>query len=143
MALAKKGNWGGIWKSIKRIDKDSNGYVTLEELDEIFREQFPLELEGKSLLRFFRIRYGSIANKNLVNYKQLKQDINSKIAISSSVTPSERTYPSEISSYQVTATDLKRKQPLQKMEVDDEDDLSTLKIEGTVLEHGASSKNKR
>lgn len=69
MAVSKKGNWGGIWKSIKKIDKDSNGYVTVEELEEIFREWFPLELEGKSLMRYFRSKYSSIANKNLINYK--------------------------------------------------------------------------
>ncbi len=54
MANNKKQAWIGIWKSIKKIDKDSNGYVTLEELDEIFREWFPLELEGKTINRFFR-----------------------------------------------------------------------------------------
>jgi hypothetical protein len=75
IASSKKLNWVGIWKSIKKIDKDSNGYVTLEELDEIFREWYPLELEGKTFNRFFRLKYGSISNRNLINYKQLKLDI--------------------------------------------------------------------
>jgi hypothetical protein len=79
MAQNKKANWGGIWKSIKKIDKDSNGYVTLDELDEIFREWFPVELDGKTLHRFFRYNYGSVQNRNLINYKQLKIDLNSKI----------------------------------------------------------------
>ena len=79
LALAKTANWAGIWKSIKKIDKDSNGYVTNDELDEIFREWFPLELDGKSLIRFFRTHYGSIANKNLINYKQLKIEFNTKL----------------------------------------------------------------
>lgn len=79
LALAKTTSWAGIWKSIKKIDKDSNGYVTVEELDEIFREWFPLELEGKTVTRFFRSRYGSIANRNLINYKQLKADFNAKL----------------------------------------------------------------
>jgi hypothetical protein len=38
MAINKKARWGGIWRSIKTIDKDSNGYVTIDELEEIFRE---------------------------------------------------------------------------------------------------------
>lgn len=59
MANSDKAKWGGIWKSIKNIDKDSNGYVTIEELSEIFIEYFPLELDGKSLLRYFR-KYVSI-----------------------------------------------------------------------------------
>jgi len=79
LAIAKTPNWAGIWKSIKKIDKDSNGYVTVEELDEIFREWFPLELEGKTVIRFFRSRYGSVANRNLINYKQLKADFNEKL----------------------------------------------------------------
>ena len=69
LAQVKKLNWVGIWKSIKKIDKDSNGYVTLEELDEIFREWYPLELEGKTLNRYFRQKYCSMSNKNLINYK--------------------------------------------------------------------------
>lgn len=38
IASSKKAIWGGIWRSIKKIDKDNNGFVTIEELDEIFRE---------------------------------------------------------------------------------------------------------
>ena len=75
MALAKISQWGGIWKSIKRIDKDNNGYVTIEEIDEIFKEWFPMELEGKSL-RFFFKRFGSVQNKSLIHYKKIKEQIN-------------------------------------------------------------------
>lgn len=59
MACNKKASWGGIWKSIKKIDKDSNGFVTIEELEEIFREQFPIELDGKSLYYYFK-KFASI-----------------------------------------------------------------------------------
>jgi hypothetical protein len=59
MAMNKKDKWGGIWKSIKRIDKDSNGFVTIDELEEIFREWFPVELEGKSPYYYFK-KYSSI-----------------------------------------------------------------------------------
>jgi hypothetical protein len=72
-------NYAGIWKSIKKIDKDSNGYVTIEELDEIIREWFPLEMESKTMNRWLRGEYGSVANKHLINYKQLKNDINAKL----------------------------------------------------------------
>lgn len=71
IAILKKANLGGIWKSIKKIDKDSNGFVTVEELEEIFKEWFPIELEGKSLYYYFR-KFGSIQNKNLINYKKIK-----------------------------------------------------------------------
>jgi Ca2+-binding EF-hand superfamily protein len=59
MAVKKKGQWGGIWKSVKMIDKDTNGYLTIDELEEIFREWFPVELDGKSLVHFLR-KYSSV-----------------------------------------------------------------------------------
>lgn len=80
IAITKKAQWGGIWKSIKTIDKDNNGYVTAEELEEIFREWFPVELDGKSLIRYFR-KFCSIQNRVLIHYKKIKDDINSKIMI--------------------------------------------------------------
>lgn len=78
MAVSKKANWGGIWKSIKKIDKDSNGFVTIDELEEIFREWFPVELEGKSPYYYFK-KFGSIQNKYLINYKKIKDSINHAI----------------------------------------------------------------
>lgn len=68
MAKNKKSSWGGIWRSIKGIDKDQNGFVTGDELEMLFREYFPLELDKKSLLKFFK-KYRSIQNKSLINYK--------------------------------------------------------------------------
>lgn len=41
MANKKKSNWGGIWKAIKLIDKDQNGFVTYDELEGIFKDYFP------------------------------------------------------------------------------------------------------
>ena len=38
MAFQKLALWGGIWKTVKAIDKDSNGFVLIEELEEIFKE---------------------------------------------------------------------------------------------------------
>lgn len=78
IAVKKKSNWGGIWKSIKTIDKDSNGYVTIDELEEIFREQFPMELDKRSLYHYFK-KFCSVQNKNLINYKQIKEHINNLI----------------------------------------------------------------
>lgn len=75
MAIQKKDKWGGIWRTMKTIDKDSNGFVTASELEEIFKEWFPLELNGKALVNVFR-KYRSEQNKNLINYKLLKDYIN-------------------------------------------------------------------
>lgn len=78
MAASKKANWGGIWRSIRKIDKDSNGFVTIEELEEIFREWFPVELEGKTPYSYFR-KFSAVSNKNLINYKPIKEKINKLI----------------------------------------------------------------
>jgi len=75
MASNKKANWGGIWRSIKKIDKDSNGFVTVDELEEIFKEWFPIELEGKTCYHYFK-KFGSVQNRALINYKKIKDSIN-------------------------------------------------------------------
>lgn len=82
LASVKPNNFfAGIFKSIKKIDKDSNGFVTIEELDEIFREWYPLEMEGKTLNRYLKRVFGSLSNRNLINYKQLKAEILSKARV--------------------------------------------------------------
>ena len=75
VARRKMAEWGGVWRSVKKIDKDRNGYVTIEELDEIFREWFPLEMEGKTLQRWFR-QWASVQNRNLINYREIKEQVN-------------------------------------------------------------------
>ena len=42
-----------VWRAIKEIDKDNNGYVTNSELDDIFKLHFA-ELEDKNLKKLFR-----------------------------------------------------------------------------------------
>jgi hypothetical protein len=52
----KKSQWGGIWKTIRQtLDRDSNGYILMHELEEVFKEYFPVELEGKSLRHWFSL----------------------------------------------------------------------------------------
>lgn len=76
--MRKKGKWGGIWKSVRNIDKDSNGFLLVQELEEVFHDQFPTELEGKSLRNFFH-RFVSVQNKTLVDYRKIKGMMNEKI----------------------------------------------------------------
>ena len=40
-------------KCIKEIDKDHNGYVTNQELDDIFKMTYPNEFGDKDLKRLF------------------------------------------------------------------------------------------
>lgn len=41
-------------KIIKNIDKDNNGYVTNQELDDIFKMHYDLELKTKDLKTLFK-----------------------------------------------------------------------------------------
>jgi hypothetical protein len=92
LASSKPNNFfGGIFKSIKKIDKDSNGFVSIEELDEIFREWYPLEMEGKTLNRYLKKIYGSVSNKNLINYKQIKSEVLSKVKLTTADSSSTNT----------------------------------------------------
>ena len=63
-----------VWRSIKDIDNDKNGFLDVGELEQCFREHFAPEMEGKSLVYFFR-RWSTDHDKDLVNYRFVKQAI--------------------------------------------------------------------
>lgn len=44
-----------------------------------------MEMDGKNLNRFFKKRYGSVANRNLINYKQLRLDFLTKTVNTSTI----------------------------------------------------------
>lgn len=46
-------------KNIKEIDKDNNGYVTNQELDDIFKMHYEHEFGNKDLKRIFK-KFASI-----------------------------------------------------------------------------------
>jgi Ca2+-binding EF-hand superfamily protein len=58
-------------KCIKEIDKDNNGYVTTQELDDIYKLNYPDELGDKDLKRLFRA-FSSIQNTILIDYKRMR-----------------------------------------------------------------------
>jgi hypothetical protein len=60
-----------VMKCIKEIDKDNNGYVTSQELDDIFKLIYPEEFGDKDLKRVFR-GFSSIQNTILIDYKRLR-----------------------------------------------------------------------
>ena len=63
-----------VWRSIKDIDDEKNGFLAVNELEDCFREHFAPELEGKSLVYFFR-RWSTDHDKDLVNYRRIKETI--------------------------------------------------------------------
>ena len=68
-----------VWRSIKDFDSDKNGFLFTQELDGCFREHFAPELEGKSLVYFFR-RWGTDHDKEFINYRLIKEFIEAKVA---------------------------------------------------------------
>jgi hypothetical protein len=67
-------NWNLVWRAVKDVDHDKNGYLSIEELEECFREFYLLELEGKSMVHYWR-QFGTDHDKQLVNYRKIKLDI--------------------------------------------------------------------
>ena len=63
-----------VWRSIRDNDEDRNGFLGADELELCFREHFPHELDGRSLIYYFR-KYSTDHDKNLVNYTKIKQSI--------------------------------------------------------------------
>ena len=69
-----------VWRSIKDHDADKNGFLAVDELDGCFREHFAPELEGKSMVYYFR-KFSTDHDKDLVNYRKIKEGIVSKMDV--------------------------------------------------------------
>ena len=69
--LAKEDKLANVLKCIREIDKESNGYVTIQELDDIFKVVYPEALADKDIKRLFR-RFSSIQNTLLIDYKMMR-----------------------------------------------------------------------
>lgn len=67
------------WRSIRlQYDQDKNGFITTEEFEEQFYQYFPQALEGKSMCNLMK-QYLSFYDKTLINYKQIKDEIDTAI----------------------------------------------------------------
>jgi Ca2+-binding EF-hand superfamily protein len=53
---------------------DKSGFLQSEELENCFREFFPVDLDGKSMAYFFR-DFGCEHDKDLVNYRKMKDTV--------------------------------------------------------------------
>jgi Ca2+-binding EF-hand superfamily protein len=51
-----------VVRDIKKIDKDNNGYILINEMNKIFKSHYQKELEGKTLNKILR-PFSSIQNK--------------------------------------------------------------------------------
>ena len=69
-----------VWKSVKENDIDKNGFMLCSELEDCFKEHYPAELEGKSLVFYFR-KFSTDHDKNLINYRGIMKQIYSNTVI--------------------------------------------------------------
>jgi Ca2+-binding EF-hand superfamily protein len=65
-------------KCVKEIDKDNNGYVTNQELDDILKMIYPTEFGERDLKRLFKL-FSSIQNRILIDYKKMRTFIMDRI----------------------------------------------------------------
>jgi Ca2+-binding EF-hand superfamily protein len=79
MVMTNLKSWKDIWRNVRQVyDQDKNGFVSTEELEDMFKQYFPHQLEGKSMCLYFK-GYLSFYDKSLVNYRQLRDEINAII----------------------------------------------------------------
>lgn len=76
--IAKNNRLVQIMKVIKDIDIDNNGYVTNQELDDIFKMHYEAELGSKELKPVFK-KFASIQNRVLIDYKRMKDYLTKKV----------------------------------------------------------------
>lgn len=76
--LSKQPHTKDLWREVRKYDIDSNGFLTLNELNSVFTQVYP-DLEGKSLFKVFR-PFGSIQNKNLIDYKKFREYLEQQLA---------------------------------------------------------------
>jgi len=44
LAIKNSNNWNLVWKAVRQMDHDRNGFIELEELESVLRENFYYEL---------------------------------------------------------------------------------------------------
>ena len=64
--------------ALRTIDPDRNGYVTQQELDDIFRESYRDQMEGKHIFELLK-DFRCVTNKILVDYNKFKKWVYTKI----------------------------------------------------------------
>ena len=78
--LTRDNKLASIVRDIKKIDKDNNGYVLINELNKIFKTYYQRELDGKTLNKVLR-PFSSIQNKQLIDYKRFNLQLLQKLKL--------------------------------------------------------------
>lgn len=79
MAIANVKGWKDLWYDVKKIDIDKNGLMDINDLGHLMKDYFPDHLEGKSLHYFFK-QFCVSYDKNVINYKPIKDSVNKEVA---------------------------------------------------------------
>ena len=78
-ALTNLLGWSRIWREIRTLDIDRNGFIERQEFEQLLRDQYPLELEKYSFLDFLD-KYPCSYDDNLINYLPIKNALNARIS---------------------------------------------------------------
>ena len=70
--FAKNNKLGDIMLVIKQIDKDHNGYITRNEMDDILKMTYREEFTDKNLFGIIN-KFGSLQNKILIDYRNFRE----------------------------------------------------------------------
>jgi len=69
MVITNLKHWKDVWRTVRQVyDQDKNGFVSCEELEDMFRQYYPHQLEGKTMWNYMKL-FVSVYDKSLVNYK--------------------------------------------------------------------------
>ena len=67
-----------ISMAFREIDPDRNGFVTQQELDDIFRENYGEKMHGKHMFKLIK-NFRSVSNKILIDFTKFKNWVNFKL----------------------------------------------------------------
>lgn len=76
--LVRDNRLAAIMRVIRDIDQDNNGYVTNQELDDIFKLHYEKELGQREIKQVFK-KFASIQNRILIDYKKVRDYFTKKV----------------------------------------------------------------
>jgi len=79
IALTNLLGWSSIWREIRALDIDRNGLIEKEGLEQLLRDQYPLQLEKYSFVAYFK-QHPCSYDESLMNYVPIKTALNARIA---------------------------------------------------------------
>jgi hypothetical protein len=79
IALSNLLGWSKIWREIRTLDIDRNGFIERHEFEQLLRDTYPFELQPYSLIGYLE-KYPCSYDANLINYLPIKNALNARIA---------------------------------------------------------------